>query len=291
MTEQMKSLVASPKGRTNNQGLDVPIKVEVRASSQEFCRYRRLVDSDWNAKTFNAVLKLLWEVLTIRADEQSESIDWILSLKKLDGRNLTIPLPEKLNNLLVTLAPIFREPYVPPSSREQMTKGSRAVVQAEATIISLLLQIVCEISGETGFLRDLQSLLYLNAVHHLLPRLQARRFDTSYSNLVNALEAHALLIWRDEPSHMFYLRGAMLGQLGRQQERLDCLFSALSSTPISDHSYLTKANAYWCELLELGEKERALRWLVSLSRNLPEPYAAEVAEMIQETALFQPRKK
>ena len=158
------------------------------------------------------------------------------------------------------------------------------MVQAQATITSLLLQVICTLTGETGFFRDLQSLLYLNVVHYLLPRLRKGGATTTYWNVVNALEAHSILIWRDEPSHMFYLRAAMMGELGRQEERLECLQNALAATPVSDHSYMTKANAYWAELLELGDTEKALRWLVSLSRNVPESYTAEVAEMIAETA-------
>jgi tetratricopeptide (TPR) repeat protein len=83
---------------------------------------------------------------------------------------------------------------------------------------------------------------------------------------------------------MFYLRAAMMGQLGRNQERLECLQKALSVNPVSDHSYMTKANAYWGELLEVGDAEKALRWLVNLSRNVPESHAPEVADMIAETA-------
>ena len=59
---------------------------------------------------------------------------------------------------------------------------------------------------------------------------------------------------------------------------------------ISDHSYLTKASAYWGELLELGETKKALQWLVGLSRNVPESYASEIAEMIAETATLRASK-
>jgi hypothetical protein len=124
----------------------------------------------------------------------------------------------------------------------------------------------------------------LNAVHYLLPRLKNTGAIATYENTINVLESHSVLMWWNDPSHMFFLRAAMLGHTGHRQERLACLEHSLSATPVFDHSYMTKANAYWGELLEAGEKKKALRWLVNLSRNVPESYASEVADMIAETA-------
>ena len=63
-----------------------------------------------------------------------------------------------------------------------------------------------------------------------------------------------------------------------------CL-NSLAATPIDDHSYLTKAiPPYWAELIELGQKEQAMDFLLKLTRNAAEPYLDEIREMIKETA-------
>ncbi|MGH7139627.1 MAG: hypothetical protein ACREHD_28130 [Pirellulales bacterium] len=259
------------------------IRIEIRASANHFSRYRKLVDSDWNGRTFADVLQLLWDVVTLSPSRESEPVDWLVSLKKSPNTS-PVSMPEELYNVLKVMTGFLRSPYIPQKSNGPAAKKSQLVVQAEATITSLLLQFLCTLTGETGFFRDLQSLLYLNAVHYLLPRLKKTRSTAAFGNLLNALESHSVLMWWNEPSHMFYLRAAMMGQLGRQEERLECLDQALSATPVSDHSYMTKAHAYWVELLETGEQKKALRWLINLSRNVPESYALEVADMIAETA-------
>ena len=117
--------------------------------------------------------------------------------------------------------------------------------------------------------------------------LQKPELKTEYDFLVIAMAIHAFVVWRDEPSHMFYLQAATMGQLGKKKARLELLRKSLSATPIYDHSYLTKVSAYWGELLELGKKEQAMEFLLMLSRNVPEAYVAEIGEMIAETAVHQ----
>ena len=73
---------------------------------------------------------------------------------------------------LRSLSGIFREPNIPQMPKEFAPANSKFAAQAGATAVYLLLQTSMKISGETGFFRDLQSLLYLNSVHYLLPQLQ-----------------------------------------------------------------------------------------------------------------------
>ena len=75
-----------------------------------------------------------------------------------------------------------------------------------------------------------------------------------------------------------------MGQLGQHDARLQFMSNSLAATPIDDHSYLTKASHYWAELIELGQKEQAMDFLLKLTRNAAEPYLDEIREMIKETA-------
>lgn len=267
------------------------VELEIRASTEEFARYREIVDDDWNDRTFHKALQLIWDVIFIPPNQAHS--DWIARFKTPKEAKRTISIPKDLMERIRILADVLRDPSIPRIRMEDdiLDKASQTLASTNATITALLLQFAFDLSGESGFFRDLQSLLYLNAVHYLVPHLKKSRRTAEFANLVNVLVLHANLIWRDEPSHMFYLLAALMGQLGQKQERLEYLHRALSATPTYDHSYLTKANAYWGELLELGQSERALQWLVGLSRNVPEAYSPEISDMIAETAAMSAAKK
>lgn len=264
-------------------------RLHIRASTKEFSRYRELVDSDWNKSTFDAVLQLMWAVVGHSASAHNGSAE-LAYLGQLHDRKRPSGLPPDFIERLRSLAMIFREPNIPQMPTDFGAGTSRMAGQWGAAAIYLLLQTSATISGEAGFFRDLQSLLYLNSVHYLLPQLQAEKSQIGHDALVNALAIHAFLVWRDEPSHMFYLLAAMMGHLGHPRARLDFLHRSLSATPVDDHSYLTTVSAYWGELLDLGEKDAAMDFLLRLNRNIPESYVPEIAEMITETAAFQPRR-
>jgi len=263
------------------------LKLEVRAGSEEFSRYRSLVDSDWNKATLDAVLGLLRRVVTVPASANRQAEEWLALPAAVGERNRTSAVPKELLDALQMLSSVFRVPHVPKLPTELVFGRSRLAEQAKAAICYLLLSIKFEPTGESGLFRDLQSLLYLTAVHYLLPQLQKSESTEEYAALANGLAIHPVLVWRDQPAHMFYLLAALMGALGSEEMRLDCLEKALSNTPIDDHSYLTKANAYWGELLEQGQTDKALDFLLRLSRSMPERYAEEVGEMIKETAGFQ----
>ena len=193
-------------------------RVQVRASTNEFSRYRELVDSEWNKATFEAVLDLLWNVVRESSSDHNEPAE-LAFLRQAHDKKRTVAMPAEFIERLRFLSTVFREPNVPPMPKEFVAGVSRLTAQSGATAVYLLLQISLKITGEAGFFRDLQSLLYLNAVHYLLPKLQAEGSQGIHDSLVNALAIHAFLVWRDEPSHMFYLLGAMMGHLGHREGR------------------------------------------------------------------------
>jgi hypothetical protein len=264
----------------------VTYHIEVRASAKDFSRYRELVDSDWDKAAFEAVLGLMRKVINGSITEQTEPVELLTFLRELHGKKSAPGVPEEFIDRLRVLSLIFHEPNVPKMPKQFVSGTSRLAVQGEAATTYLLLQVGGRITGETEFFRDLQSLLYLNSVHYLLPQLQKEKTKAEHDLLANVLAIHALVTWWDEPSHMFYLLAALMGHLGRSRARLDFLHRALSATPVEDHSYLTKVSAYWGELLDLGEKDAAMDLLLRLARNVPEAYVSEIREMITKTAEF-----
>jgi tetratricopeptide (TPR) repeat protein len=226
----------------------------------------------------------LWEVIGASAAHQKNA-DWIDCLRDKRTTHESKTLPPEIVDRILHLSFVFRGDHLPKMPGEIDFGSSKSSAQTEAASLYLLLQSIVPLTGETGFFQDVQSLLYLHLVHYFLPHLQTNRRPAEYALLVNVMHIHAIVVWRDQPSHMFYLLGALMGQLGQNQARLQCLERALSATPVYDHSYLTKANAYWGELLELDQRDEAMELLLKLSRNVPESYAEEIGEMIKETAV------
>ena len=54
-------------------------------------------------------------------------------------------------------------------------------------------------------------------------------------------------------------------------------------TDVEDHSYLTKAQAVWSDMMDFGTREQAYEFLIHLCRYTPESYLAEISEMLKTT--------
>ncbi len=130
---------------------------------------------------------------------------------------------------------------------------------------------------------DVQSLLFWFGIHYLLPELKRHKLNPEHDCLVNAMYVHTLLGWREQPAHQFYLQSALMGHLGNERRRLELLEMSLNLTSTEDHSHLTKATAYWSELMESGDRKRALAFLLTLGRTAPPTYQDEMAAMLTET--------
>ena len=256
--------------------------IEVRASDREFALYKTLADSDWNKTTLEGVLALLWKVIAESVNSSKCELASVLRspAEKETGDELNHEIIEKIRRL----AEVFTEPCIPTIPAKFSPKKTKAIILAEKTWTYLMLSSMVRLKGETGFFLDLQSLLYLAAIHYLLPLLEKQALRAEHDCLLNAMYVHTILAWRGQPPHLFYLQSALMGHLGKDRRRLELLDQALALTPLSDHSYLTKANAYWIELLELGDREAAMVFLLNLNRIAPISYQDEIREMIEETA-------
>ncbi len=256
--------------------------IEVGASDREFTLYRRLVNSDWNSTTQESVLALLWKVVAESATASQCDLASVLHFPAEKGTGNQ--LNQQVIDRIKSFSEVFTERCIPAIPLAFSPKKTKAIVQAEKTWTYLMLPSLVRLRGETGFFLDLQSLLYLSSIHYLLPMLEKQDSRAERDCLVNAMYVHTVLAWRGNPPHLFYLQSALMGYLRQEQRRLELLNLALTSTPISDHSYLTKANAYWIELLELGDRKAAMVFLLNLNRIAPISYQDEIREMIEETA-------
>jgi hypothetical protein len=265
-----------------SRGDDVTRTFDLRATDKQISQYRALVDSDWNRGTLERALGLLWATIdpsSLRSDDS-----WLPILEYPAGRRPSDESCEQVNTAIKSLARVFTEPAIPKLPAALSTTRTKAAVQAQKVWTYLTLQAMARLRGETGFFLDLQSLLFLCSVHYLLPQLARERLKSEHDFLVNAMYVHTILCWRTQPEHLYYLQAAMFGYLENHSARLEKLRLSLELTPVLDHSFLTKANAYWAELMEMGRRKAAMTFLLSLSRTVPQSYVEEIGEMVQETA-------
>ncbi len=149
----------------------------------------------------------------------------------------------------------------------------------------MILQALAKLEGEPGLFQDMQSLLFLCAAHFLLAQLQQQGLTAEHDCLICAMYIHTLLVWRAHPAHLLHLQSVLMDHLGNNERRLELLDMSFLLTPVQDHAYLTRATAYWSELMDLGRYEQAWYFLVKLARQAPDSCQEEIAGMMSETGL------
>jgi hypothetical protein len=250
-------------------------------------RYRELLLSDYSKETLDETLSLL---LTVVAKSLPDKKDKQLGLRKVlefneTGKTSSKDFDQRVLNRITAFASFFPSgpmPEMPAIFSEG--RPTRAAWQAERTWAYLVLQSLAVVKGETGFFRDIQSLLFLCAVHYLLPHLRSQGLHPEHDCLLNAMFSHTILVWQDMPAHEYFLQSLVADYLGNARARMELLRQSFLLTPPEDHSYLTKAQAFWCDLVEAGSPEQARWFLMNLARTSPPEHLPEISDMMSDLA-------
>ncbi len=248
-------------------------------------RYNALLVSEWKKGTLDQVLTLLWDEIT--------SSEWPLKVsfqEALDPKRS--PLGENdYNRVVLDAIADFRRhfdsntiiPRMPPGLSS--VKSSKLLAHAETTSTYVVLPSLAKLSGDSGFFADTLGLLFLVAVDFLLPELSQRRHEREHACLINALYMHTYVTWTLDPerqAHHFFLQAVLMDYLGHRRLHQENLLQSLQLTPLEDHSFLTKVQAYVFSLLDAGETRAARKFLLDLYRRAPQDYLAEIAEMLEQ---------
>jgi hypothetical protein len=243
----------------------------IKSSENYFNKYHKILDADWDRDSIRKTISLMFSAISInqfRDYSISVSIvpDEVFSFISSRGSNTKIP--SKFISKLKELSDVFKESNSPEfPSDTSFPKNDNISENYLASLKLLSLQLFLEMDGCVEFFQDLQSLLFLNCIHYLLPTLRKSRMSREENSLICVMLIHANIVWKNDPSHKFYLLASLMGYLGDKRTRLDFLEKSFSSTPVCDHSYLTKVNAYCGEMLEMGMKSEALE-LLKKTKNL-----------------------
>ena len=255
------------------------VALDVLASKVNIARYQSLLSREWTGRTLSEVVSLLWAEVA-----GSEGV------RNLPFRDVLEPESRKpprrgphadVVNHIRTFTRYFERDSLPEMPSPEALAGvrrSRLVAQAEAAWTYLVLHTLVHLRGAVGFFHDTQSLLFLIAVHYLLPALRQQR--PVHDCLANALSMHAFTAWRESPEHYYYLQSALMDALGNEGQKEENLRLALEVTPAEDESYLTKVQDYWFALLDAGKPRAAWSFLLSVYRTAPHAYLEELEDMM-----------
>jgi hypothetical protein len=253
--------------------------IAVQASARHRAEYRRLLKSEWKGNFPHDVLNLLWSLVQSRKPANDVPLLKLLNpgsnsefparfyqalLQRIHGATKFIPLPAM---------PPWPQKYDPSS------RLSKVSWQAARFSTYLTLQAHAKISGDRPFLLDVQVMAFQAAAHLVLPALQEKHPD-DHAILLHVLALFPLEYYPFDPSHFCYLTSIIYGYLGRVEQRLRLLHASFRLTPPDDHSYLTKAQEYWSELLDHKRYAKAEEFLLGLPLKSLSGHQEEVREMI-----------
>ncbi len=137
------------------------------------------------------------------------------------------------------------------------------------------------LEGDIGFLRDLQSLIFILTADFILPLLREHRLKAEFDYLSLIMFTHSLIAWHDNPAHQNQLFSILFDRIGFKEAAVECLYVAFRLTAPEDHDYMTKAQAYWSALIEAERFDNAREFALKLLRNSPEKYLDEIKEIIE----------
>jgi len=244
-------------------------------------KYQELLRREWNRAFPDEVLALLWSTLagtrwpTLGLPRGLFDPASTEELPADSLRALIRRIDQGTRYLDLSDLPALPETYLPPP------RPARLVRQALRLANYLTIQGVTALAGNVGFFQDLQALAFQAALHVALPKIRESH-PAEHALLLHALLLFPLEYFNRDPAHYCYLVAAIHGYLGAEQQRLRYLQASFRFTPREDHSYLTKAQELWSELLDQRQDAEAERFLFALHSSALPAQQEEVREMVLE---------
>lgn len=259
--------------------------MNIRPSEAQIAEYQRLLRSEWNKDLAREVVALVGSLIPESQQESVQSV-WSLFDPKLNG---SLP-SDAISEMITRLAGFVEYAHLPelpefPESYEAPRRATKLLRETAQLTACLTLHSLAQLKDDIGFIRDIQSLAFYAALHFTLPALRERH-ESEHSILLHAMSMFAHEYFFLDPGHYCYLRSLIFGYLGNAGDRIKYLSFALGLTPLDDHSYLTKAQEYWSELLDNERVEEAETFLLALYRSSPTERQSEVREMIDSAFRF-----
>jgi len=259
--------------------------VTVHAKADSIAAYQALLTSDWTKSLTQKVLALLWKILSTDASAET-SLIWQL-LNPSNAKGFSAEQFRAISSRIQDGTRFIRLANVPPVDIGRLgeKRNSLLLIQARQLAAYLTLQAHTQVLDRADFLLDVQALGFQAAIHFVLPELRERN-EPEYSLLLNAAILFAVGNSANDFAHSSYMLAMIHGHLGDQEQRLRSLLASFRCTSPEDHSYLTKAQEVWTELLEQDKRAEAEDFLLDLNRSSLPSHQEEVREMVVDAFKF-----
>jgi hypothetical protein len=238
--------------------------VAMISKKQYINEYRRLLVSEWKKDFPDEVLSLLWGVVSAHLPKPPGAPllklldpDYKSEFPNTYFESIVHKISEATGFIRWEKLPALPAAYAPPK------KYSKSVWRANRLSGYLTLPAHASLRGDVGFLVDVQALAFQAAIHYVLPEIRGKH-AAEHAILLHAAALFALGYSASDPAHYSYLISMIHDYLGNEDQRLRTLYASFRCTLPCDHSYLTKAQEYWSELLDRGRDKEAAEFLFSL---------------------------
>lgn len=243
-------------------------------------KYQSLLRAEWTQSSVSEVLRLLDTSFANKkypfngsAVEEQEALPYEKLIQYLrqyfiflnNGRTLSTVIPKRRGR----------------KQRKLATLGAQVNYYLAFPLLVKGFDPQEKFAGAIGFFRDLQSLLFLLAIHFVLPDLFREKMKSEHDLMLSVLYHHSQTVWAPIPSHQFYLFAQLYDYLGNREETLKYTELAFKMTAPDSHDYLTKAQEYWSTLMDHHLFQKAEKFLIALIRNCPPEYLVEIQEILR----------
>jgi tetratricopeptide (TPR) repeat protein len=256
--------------------------------------YQRILVGDWDAPQLERALELArdtlssaglivhfrWEDQLKRPSRGSQNSHYIVPPEASED------LAEYISTLNKQRIRAMREPHAAPEAVpwRELRLTEEVVFHLSLPSNKIFRHSQISLIDNSGFYRDICSLLFRLAIEHLLPALYSSGGSYSYL-LTSTLEVFARSEWDDQPEHRDALLADLYEELGRTDEAINLRERALQATPFDAHDYLTKAQALIQSLMEAGDTDAAENLVFQVIRQTNRKHDAEIRSMLQDIYL------
>lgn len=215
-------------------------------------QYRDLLTRDFSDETLEQALALVRRVL--ETSGRRIVFDW--EQRPAARRQQPYEIPAAANDYLKEFLERANA-SLPAEMPEEVREKTVLERRTQEAAVFLTFQSRVTLQGDSGFVRDVQSLLFQLCIHALSARLSSRHLEQANAYLLHALYAHAQLAWTDVPAHQHYLLSSLFEHSGNRTAALQFLAASLENSSPDDHDFLTKAQSYWSLLIEDDKADEA----------------------------------
>ncbi len=258
---------------------------KISASAAMKAQYRGLLTRDFSDERLDETMSLVRRVL--ETSGYRIAFDWE---QRPATRKRPYEIPSAANDYLKEFLERANA-SLPAEMPEEVREKTVLERRTQEAAVFLTFQSRVTLLGDSGFVRDVQSLLFQLCIHSLSARLSARHLEEANAYLLHALYAHAQLAWTDVPAHQHYLLSSLYEHSGDRAAALRFLEASLEGSSPDDHDYLTKAQSYWSLLIEDDKAGEAKSFVLNLYRRAAPKDLAEVEQLVSETYALESRVK